>query len=132
MKIRLVFTCYILILFPVLFVAQTKKTNKAGDRLEIVGKWFSYSSLDSTKKEVCEFKPDGSFVEYKNWVVKNKNTKYVLYKDELTMLGSTNETHVTMKFRVKKETYGLSLQTISINSKNGPKDSWVKLIPWKP
>lgn len=132
MKIRLLLTFSILAFLPLLFVSQTKKTNKNSDRLEIVGKWFSYSSLDSTKKETCEFKPDGSFVEYKNGVPKNKNTKYVLYKDELTMSGPTNETHVTMKFRVKKEPYGLSLQLISSNAKISTENSWVKLMPWKP
>lgn len=131
MKIRFLLTFCVMVLLPILCVAQNKKTNKNNDRLEIVGKWFSYSSLDSTKKETCEFKPDGSFVEYKNGVPKNKNTKYVLYKDELTMSSLANETHVTMKFRVKKESYGLFLQLISVNAKNNTKTSWVKLLPFK-
>ncbi|MDZ4664158.1 MAG: hypothetical protein SGJ15_04720 [Bacteroidota bacterium] len=100
--------------------------------MEIIGKWYSYSSLDSTKKEYCEFKPDGIFVEYKNVIVKDRDTKYVLYGNELSMANGKEKDKIIMKFKVSKESYGLFLRMTSLNTKNsGDAVMWVKLLPWK-
>jgi hypothetical protein len=129
MRRGLKYILFILFL-PTAFVAQDKKVSS--ERLEIVGKWSSYSSMDTTKIEVIEFRPDGSFVEYKDGVPKHSDTKYVLYKDELTMKSTKSDTKAfTMKFRVQKLPEGLFLETISVNELTNDKIIWVKLFPWK-
>lgn len=131
MRTYLIYLCFSLC--PLLFTAQDKKAKTTTDRLEIVGKWSSYSSQDTSKIEVVEFKPDGSFIEYKNGVPKHGNIKYVLYKDELSI--STNEKiegkDITLRFRVKKESYGLLLNVLDISKAKSDKLTWVKLFPWK-
>ncbi len=123
--------CFSFFLIPLLFSAQDKKTKESNDRLEIVGKWSSYSSKDTTKIEIVEFKPDGSFVEYKKDVPTHGKTKYVLYKDELTFAIREGKEDITLKFRVTKESYGLFLQIIDVNQKISEDLMWVKLFPWK-
>lgn len=130
MRTYLVYLCFSLC--PLLFTAQDKKAKTTTDRLEIVGKWSSYSSKDSTKIEVVEFKPDGSFIEYKNNIPKHTAAKYVLYKDVLSFAVKEGKESITMKFRVSKESYGLFLQVINLNQKNMNDLIWVKLYPWKP
>lgn len=123
--------CFVLLMCPLLFTAQDKKTKESNDRLEIVGKWSSYSSKDTTKIEIVEFKPDGSFVECKNDIPTHSKTKYVLYKDELTFAVTEGKENITVKFRVRKESYGLFLQVIDLNQKETDGLMWVKLFPWK-
>lgn len=134
MRTYFTYICFILGICPLLFSAQNKKTKTAQDRLEIVGKWSSYSSQDTSKLEVVEFKPDGSFIEYKNGVPKHGNIKYVLYNDELSI--STNEKmegkDITLRFRVKKESYGLLLNILDVSKSKSDKLTWVKLFPWEP
>lgn len=115
---------------PLSHFSQNNKTTKANDRLEIVGKWNSHSSKDSTKNEIVEFLPDGSMVEYKGQTPKHTKVKYKMYADKLT-LAESGEGNFVIKFKVSKKDYGLYLEVLDINGQKGKDLTWVKLFPWK-
>lgn len=120
----------VIVLFPALYCAQGKKTESTPERLEIVGKWNSYTSEDSTKNQVVEFLPDGSFIEYTGNTPKHSKAKYVLYKNKLSIVENGKEAF-SLKFEVSKTSYGLFLRALGVNNKMADKFVWVKLFPWK-